>query len=222
MIIDTIPQDRWDEAQKYEYETWKPHVEVNPKEQPKHFDEYFEKYFGELLRQDWTGKTVLEIGTGIAGSMWIMNASRRIGVEPLADKLKVFNPKLYANYEMISHGAESVPEVADQSVDCVVTFNVLDHCQDVGSIIAEINRILKPGCRLAIGCDLKATCMYLDVGHPIALSAKWFEKEFEKYKFKTIKKEVVPSRSIDTATGKDFLDGCLIYIGEKLCQVSQL
>jgi len=213
VIIDKITPERWTEAQKYEYETWKPHVEVNPKKQWKNIDPYWEKYYGDFLNKDWSGKTVLEIGTGLSGVMWMMNAHIRIGIEPLADKLKSLNPELWANYVMISHGAESIPEVADASVDAVVTFNVLDHCQDVPAIMEEINRVLKLGGWLAIGCDLKSKEEQLDVGHPIAISYEWFEKWFldHNYEIDILKK--VMSRSVDGS--EDKLDGCLIYIGKK-------
>ena len=136
MIIEKITEDRWKEAQVFELNIWKPQIECNPKETWCNFEKYFERYFIGMLKSDWSGKTIMEIGVGAAGAMWMTNAKRKIGIEPLADKLKEVNPKLYSGYEMISHGAEAVPEIESGSVDMVMSFNALDHCMDVPSVLS--------------------------------------------------------------------------------------
>jgi len=215
MIIEKVSEERWKEAQRYELNFWKPHIQTNPKETWKNFEPYFKSYFHEFFNQNWEGKTVLEIGVGASGAMWLTNATRKIGVEPLANALLQINPELYKGYEMISHGAEALPEVQDAIVDAVMSFNAIDHCQSVPAIMAEIKRILKPGGQLAVGCDLKSQPSHLDDGHPIALSGEWFAKWLDENGFAFKKMDVFKSRNFDLVTGKDNLDGCLFFIGEK-------
>jgi len=215
MIIDKVPEERWKQAQRFELDFWTPHIKANPKETWKNFEPYFKSYFHEFLNQIWDGKTILEIGVGASGAMWLTNASRKIGVEPLANSLREINPELYKGYEMISHGAESLPEVPDGSVDAVMSFNVLDHCQDVPAILSEVKRILKVGGQFAVGCDLKSQPCHLDDGHPIALSGEWFAKWLDENGFACNKLDVFKSRNFDHVTGNDNLDGCIFFIGTK-------
>lgn len=96
------------------------------------------------------GGKVLDIG---CGPVSVLNFERGpdmepIGLDPLAEA--------YAKHNLIEarSGWDSIPMVglsaerlpfADESLDHILCYNVLDHVSDAPTVIQEIRRILKPG-----------------------------------------------------------------------------
>jgi SAM-dependent methyltransferase len=68
-------------------------------------------------------------------------AKRLVGVE-----LVEFDPKAVpAGVELIQGNLAGIPQLADASVDLVVSRSVLEHIEDIEPVYREIRRILKPG-----------------------------------------------------------------------------
>lgn len=212
-LIERVDMGTWNKAQDFELDYWKTYIQ-NPDVEWLKWSDYFLTHFEKEIKADYSDNTLLEIGTGPVGIISKLNAKRRIGVEPLADDLKSLNNDIYQGMEMISHGAESIPEVEENSVDAIFCFNVLDHVQDATDVLNEIYRVCKKDGKIILACDLKSQPHHLDVGHPIALSYEYFINWIESKSLKTLKLEKVKSRSVDS-NNNDMLDGTIIFVGQK-------
>jgi len=214
MIIDSVPQERWQQAQEAELECQLPQA-GNPHWEWEMFRYYYLLLFGNFIKEDWHLRTVMEVGVGTAGVLWLTNAEIKVAVEPLAAKFIEQNPSIYSDYQrIIPHGAESLPEVADNSIDGVICLNVLDHCQNPRAVLDEMFRVLKHHGKLEFCCDLKSQEGHLDQAHPIALSQRWFQDWWNEKMWFCVKDEVVRSRSIDSHAN-EMLDGCYVFHGVK-------
>jgi ubiquinone/menaquinone biosynthesis C-methylase UbiE len=117
----------------------------------KHRDNaYFERLFTEMFglsRGDFTGKSILDIGCGPCGSLeWAKDASRRVGLDPLAKKYQELDIAGSSSHQMeyLASPVESMP-FDDASFDVVSSLNSLDHVDDLTNALAEIHRVLRPG-----------------------------------------------------------------------------
>lgn len=103
-----------------------------------------------------TGETVLELGSG--PGMDSLLAARRVGptgkvvgvdmCEEMIAKAR-HNAKLLClkNVEFVNAGIEKLP-LPDESVDVVISNGVYNLCLDKPKVLAEANRVLRPGGRL--------------------------------------------------------------------------
>ena len=106
------------------------------------------KYFDTAVG-DWRGLSVLDLGCG-GGFMTEPLAKRGaklIGIDPsepaiAAAREHARDAGLDIDYRIGT--AEAIP-LAEASVDCVAIVDVLEHVADVGVVVAEIRRVLKPG-----------------------------------------------------------------------------
>ncbi len=106
-----------------------------------------------------SGETVLDLGCGAGFDSLI--AARQVGASgrvisidmtpAMLDKAKVgARDAGLSNVEFHEAYAESLP-VPDESVDVVISNGVINLCPDKMAVMAEINRVLKPGGRIQIG-----------------------------------------------------------------------
>ena len=101
------------------------------------------------------GKVVLDIGPGAIGFPDACPARVSIGVEPLAERfaehglLLPDSPAIY-----LSTGAEHLP-LLSRSVDVVLARNSLDHVDDPDAVLAEAQRLLRPGGTLILNFDVE-------------------------------------------------------------------
>ncbi len=94
--------------------------------------------------------TVVELGPGTGASLELLpEAVRWIGIEPNQH----MHPLLIARAESLGreidlreHSAEALP-LADASADAVLSTLVLCSVPDVGQVLAEVRRVLRPGGR---------------------------------------------------------------------------
>lgn len=108
-----------------------------------HYQEFFTDLYG-LSKDDFAGKTMLDIGCGPLGSLeWADNAKERIGVDPLGDRYQKLN-KSAQSMKYVRAGAESLP-FDDGRFDVVSLFNALDHVENVDNAVGEAQRVLAPG-----------------------------------------------------------------------------
>ena len=105
------------------------------------------------------GETVLDLGCGAGFDSLI--AARQVGASgrvisidmtpAMLDKARVGASEAgLSNVEFHEAYAESLP-VPDESVDVVISNGVINLCPDKMAVMAETNRVLKPGGRIQIG-----------------------------------------------------------------------
>ena len=103
------------------------------------------------------GKVALDIGSGPLGFPDACPARVSLSVDPMHDRfaesglLLAGSPAIY-----LSVGAERIP-LLSASVDVVVVRNALDHVDDPDAVLAEIQRLLRPGGSLIANFDVDHT-----------------------------------------------------------------
>jgi ubiquinone biosynthesis O-methyltransferase len=105
-------------------------------------------YFTPIVG-DWHGKSVLDLGCG--GGFMAEPLARQgahvIGVDPSGPAIEAAKRHAEVNGLSIDYRVgtgEQLP-VADSAVDIVLCVDVLEHVRDLGAVIGEIRRVLKPG-----------------------------------------------------------------------------
>lgn len=91
------------------------------------------------------GGTVLEIGTGSGYGVEV--------IAPVADKFLTIDKhipaaELLEGYDNVEFRQMNVPPlegIADQSVDCVISFQVIEHIKRDKDFVREVHRVLKKG-----------------------------------------------------------------------------
>jgi SAM-dependent methyltransferase len=100
------------------------------------------------------GKVVLDIGPGPLGFPDACPARVSIGIEPLAELYREHGLLLEGSDAIyLSVGAESIPLVS-ACADVIVARNSLDHVDDPNAVLAETNRLLRPGGTLILNFDV--------------------------------------------------------------------
>lgn len=102
------------------------------------------------------GKVVLDIGSGPLGFPDACPAAVSISVEPLAKVFADAGLLLDSQAVYLSVGAEDIP-LRSKSVDIVISRNNLDHVDDPQAVIAEVQRLLRPGGIFILNTDVEHT-----------------------------------------------------------------
>jgi SAM-dependent methyltransferase len=103
------------------------------------------------------GKVVLDIGSGPLGFPDACPARVSLSVDPLHERYAASGLLLEGSPAIhLSVGAERIP-VLSSSVDVVVVRNALDHVDDPDAVLAEIQRLLRPGGSLIANFDVGHT-----------------------------------------------------------------
>jgi SAM-dependent methyltransferase len=108
----------------------------------------FLRYFPDLKLQ---GKEVLEIGCGYGGSavhFAELGAKRVVGLEPFEKPCKqgraFVAEKRVSNVKFVVGFGEQIP-LRSNLFDVVTSYDVFEHVEDLGSVLDECLRVLKPG-----------------------------------------------------------------------------
>jgi len=97
----------------------------------------------------WNGLTVLDLGCGggLMAEALARRGARVLGVDPSIPSLIVARRhagKSGLDIRYIGGTGEATP-LPDRSVDRVVCVDVLEHVRDIGQVMREIRRVLRPG-----------------------------------------------------------------------------
>lgn len=94
------------------------------------------------------GDTIMDIGCGDGSLLWQFRNRYRylIGLEYSAERLRQAEANLSGlNFTPVQGSAEDMAALADNSVDRIVTADVIEHIPDVYAASHEMLRVLKPG-----------------------------------------------------------------------------
>ena len=115
------------------------------------------------------GSSILDVGCGISTVLHFL-PGRRFGIDPLGDRYKsiyAYPPEL----DIRKGYAEALP-FPDASFDVVFCSNCIDHTNDPAQGIAEVARVLRPGGRFVLTCEVfDADPGVRNAGHPHGLTA---------------------------------------------------
>lgn len=100
---------------------------------------------------DWAGQTVLDLGCagGFMAEALADRGARVTGIDPATEAIEAARAHARGNNPAIDYDVgvgESLP-YADARYDAVVCVDVLEHVQDLGQVLSEVHRVLKPGGR---------------------------------------------------------------------------
>lgn len=99
------------------------------------------------------GRTLLDVGCGDGTMLFQFRTrfSEFIGLELSPNRLEQARQHLAGmNFHPLLTSAESMPEVATNSVDRVISADTIEHIPDVYAAAAEMHRVLKPAGMLVI------------------------------------------------------------------------
>ncbi|MFK7810735.1 MAG: class I SAM-dependent methyltransferase [Saprospiraceae bacterium] len=179
-------KEKWEkEAQKGEFEFHKGNKWRNS---PRFMQDTILLFdsFG-FSRDQYKGKTVLDLGAGSKLRCKYFQGAKLIAIEPMADDCVREIPwtDLTDAEGLYSIPAEEfVPELEEQ-VDFLFSVNVLDHCFDFKDILKNIHRYLKPDGLAFLSFDVH---FVTDEMHPLILTDKVCIEIFEETGFKIQKK----------------------------------
>jgi 2-polyprenyl-6-hydroxyphenyl methylase / 3-demethylubiquinone-9 3-methyltransferase len=110
---------------------------------------YFHGILNENFGADLSGVKVLDVGCGggLLSEQWATLGCKVIGVDHSGPTLEVARAHARASrlsIEYLQASADLLPFDA-QRFDVVCCCDVLEHVEDVGKVIAEISRVLRPG-----------------------------------------------------------------------------
>lgn len=157
-----IPDNMWDEMQLRERDYWV--YALQDRNKLKQFYEKVLNLWG-ITERNFPTETIVDIGSGPAGLLTVINANRRIAVDPLP--LSTVEPGI----ERLDHCGEKIG-LLNNTADRVFICNVIQHVKSPPAVLNEAFRILKPDGKLYI-CEQLDTKP--DFCHPHTLTESLFD-----------------------------------------------
>jgi len=113
-----------------------------PSDNPLH-QRLFKAY---VVAQDYIHGNVLEVGCGEGRGVDILmgKASQFTAVDKIEDALQVLREK-FPKGKFISMNIPPLGTLSDNTYDCIVSFQVIEHIENDTLFLKELHRVLKPG-----------------------------------------------------------------------------
>jgi SAM-dependent methyltransferase len=174
--ITQVDEQRWQQAQRYEFDTWMRHGLANSSDRHDEHLQIFDNYrvlppnLGDLL----------EIGCGPFTQTRTIVQGRSVQsitlLDPLLEHYKKHPHCSYGGLSpaptLLAKPAEDLDAVA--RFDTVICINVLEHVQNANLVLSNIKRAMRPGAMLIMGertyDELDVNVVY-DIGHPIRIKS---------------------------------------------------
>jgi len=181
-----LTDEQWNDSQKNEAWFWKVQKEEGNPEQY-HRNHYYRNILEDdctiardFFAQDFTGKAVLDVGSGPYGILHVLEAESKLAIDPLMD---VFREQ---GYDVESDNVECLCSPGEDfevyEAEYIVCLNALDHMKDPQAAIKNIVRHLVTGGELLLIIDLRPQDK-LDAYHKLAITEEdvlaWTEPYFD-------------------------------------------
>jgi len=181
-----VDKERWDQAQKYELDTWMKHGTASQDDRDHVHIEGFNSYVDIPIE---LGKLV-EIGCGPFTQSHNIVQGRTVDsvtlVDPLILKYSKHQNCRYWSFDkkpiMVNSAAEDFTETGFDTAICI---NVLEHVRDANLVMNNLVKCLNPGGLLIFhdrvydGLDI--TRIY-DIGHPIRITSAFLNPFLDMFK----------------------------------------
>ncbi len=170
----SVPETRWQQAQRYERDTW---MTYNLGSIDDRNGEHAERFGGYAALPQDLGD-VIELGCGAFTNLRLILPDRKAASVTLLDPLlEAYQQHPHCHYKdgtLAGHPVKTVAKPIEgyntrQKFDTIVMINVLPHCQDAHKIMHWIDVHLKAGGWLVFGeypSVMSPNDLY-DVGHPL-------------------------------------------------------
>lgn len=106
-----------------------------------------------LSLDSFGGREVLDVGCGPTGLVYFLDATRRVGLDALADQYEQWNGHWGDPIELVHSDAEEMP-FGTASFDAVFCVNCLDHTRNPTQVLRELARVARPGAVLVLHVDI--------------------------------------------------------------------
>lgn len=195
-----VNKKRWQSAQTYEKDWWEKQIEDIDLDYLRSYAAHLSHHTAPFLQIGKETK-ILEIGSGPAGVLTFLNADQKFAIEPL-ESFFASVPKCAAirdeRVQYVQGMAEELPW-QNNMFDLIIIDNVLDHCQNVDAVFAEMQRVLRSGGIVYLRLNLYniwglivryfAEIFQIDEGHPYSFTPARLERYYHKHGF-VIKQKV--------------------------------
>ena len=103
-------------------------------------------FFGYVSSEQYAKGNLLEVGCGTGRGLDILvnSADHYTGIDKNEGLIKEHTEK-YPNSKFSYQSVPPFANIADNSMDTVITFHVIEHIKDDNEFVKEIKRVLKPG-----------------------------------------------------------------------------
>lgn len=193
-------ENRWNIAQNYEKAWWEQRQDLVD------FD-FYRAYARELIEKTKEVITIqpttaiLEIGSGAGGILTFLDSNDRHAIDPLESfygSVPTFHQQRDPGVHYKTAQAEDLP-YEENRFDLVICDNVLDHCENVQQVFAEIRRVMRPKSVLYLRVNLYTTWgkfvrlivekLKIDPGHPYTFTRHSIQDYFDNQNLHVIRHE---------------------------------
>ena len=162
-----------------------------PSDNPLH-QRLFKAY---VVAQDYIQGNVLEVGCGEGRGVELLmsKSSQFTAVDKIEEALQVLRGK-FPTGKFISMNIPPLGSLADNTYDCIVSFQVIEHIENDVLFLKELHRVLKPG-----GIALLTT-----PNRKLSLSRNpWHIREYLASELKQLASQIFSSAEMKGITGND-------------------
>lgn len=125
---------------------------------------------------------VLEIGCGVGrGLTAILNSCQDYTAIDKNERLIALLQSQYPQHRFITHHIPPLESLEDESFDCVITFQVIEHIPQDELLVQEIHRVLKKNGKLIISTPNSKQSLTRNPWHIREYTAEQLQKMLSKY-----------------------------------------